>query len=559
MLLQWSILFFISSAISYKIFSDKITVQLGKDGVQSIEKTSPITGKRSKVYLKKRGKNTFSLIKTEDTSSKENTHPYSIPEENTSVTKQIEGAQKQPETKHELNGIDTHRSIGENQPVEETQRDTQRDLSQNMYDEDSCVIIKTLWPVSEESSEIIRKATERETNGYLQHTYRRVFNGVSFCNVSDREIDKILKKVSNKRAYQEKNMKYALSYRQENLPDNFYILMNSHKKLFNVNWLDDLMNKYVRNGYIFRQSSLMQWYRNRYQPLLSKYTGKGVRIEIVDEDISAVHWEIEGRVKILRNKTQDIPSSHSTSVMTAAAGKTTGLAKESFLVLHPVFRFGFGYLSDILHALDKIAHDLSGKKAILLPFTGNKSDLLDRSLKVFYDADIPVVVSAGNNSGLSCNYSPARSKYAITVGSVTDSLVPERWTNIGSCTDAYAPGAATVGEIVDSSIGVHYTEKEGSSISAAYAIGYIAVMMESRNITVSEIREFLRNNQPIPLIDIPSAGDEKEIIYSHFRYNNIVIDALLVISPILAVVSCTVLFYRRRKTEYFTKHRGRGR
>ncbi|KAH9387244.1 uncharacterized protein NEMAJ01_2140 [Nematocida major] len=428
----------------------------------------------------------------------------------------------------EPSGPESEISVLSSRSTAESEKEKEK---KNFLSPAECTIAVAEKRVSRRQEFLLRKALI-ERGGYLQYIYRNIFHGISACGgIPPGELEKVLESVSNRAVKVEASKQYTLAYRQENLPDNFYVTMNSHQKLFRVDWADSLVNAYVRNGYLLRQSSLFQWYRNRYFPLLSNYTGKGITIEVLDGDIGRIHREIQGRVSVIRKKSQSSPSSHSTAVMTAAGGRTTGLGKESSLILHPVFSFGVAHLPDILSVLDGISTE--SRKIILLPFSGEKSPVLDASLKAFYDAKIPVVVSAGNSGESSCEYSPGRSKYTITVGSLSPRGYPERWSNGGECVDVYSPGSATVGEVSEISPGTKYGVREGTSISAGYTAGYISVLMESKKATVPEIRAYLRaqtGTGGVPIVPVPNVGSG-EVIESAFSYGNIPADILIVLIP----------------------------
>ncbi|KAI5192754.1 hypothetical protein NEMIN01_2199 [Nematocida minor] len=595
MLRQWSILLFLSSVYSHKLYGNNITIHLDKNGIQitdaADEKTEQnisrpeetqngvnISLKREKEESSHRpvdkpsstsqfGKNKISNDGKKEPSVKQNDTAKG-PATSSNSLNNVSSQNKDKSTNsfglfnnNESNSnVISHYAISENTPksnntpTEENEPHksssaVKNDLLGHSGNND-CIVVKTLAPITEQDQILLRKNLQRY-GSYLQYVYNNIFHGVSICNASKINVSSLLAEISNRPLSMESNKQYTLSYRQENLPDNFYITINSQQKLFNVKWLDWLVNAYIRNGYVLRQSSLFRWYRNRYFPLLSNYTGKGIKIEVIDGDIGAVHQEIEGRVSVRRKEAQYQLSSHPTSVMTAAAGITTGLAKDSTLVLHPVFKFGNGYLSDILHTLDGISMSDSDK-ILLLPFSGSKSDLLDSSLGLFYNANIPVVVPAGNNGGSSCEYSPSRSKYTITIGSMSDRLGPEPWSNTGQCTDAYASGSATVGDVSELSPTVRYAWREGSSISAAYAAGYIALLMQTAPSSVSEIRELLKHGEAFPLLSIPNIGNSSPFISSNFEYNSIGVDIFILITPLLIIV-CIAALCRRKSKKQFTK------
>lgn len=512
---RWNTLLFTATAYSFRVFGDNVTITVGDNGISQVTSTIPNTPSGS----------TDTLSQSSEV-SKTNKEPFS----------------KQ------------YNKISPDKIFADQAHSTDYSTRKSIQEPEKCILVETVYPISTEDEVHIKKSIEN-TGGYIEHAYRNVFNGLSLCNTRITDVEKALAERKNRIISKESNTQYSLAYRQINLPDNFYVVINNQHKIFNIPWLDKKVNGYVRNGYLLRQSGLFQWYRNRYLPLQSNYTGRGIRIEVLDGDIGAVHKEIEGRVSVLRNSAAEHPTPHATSVMTAAAGASTGLAKDSELVLHPVFKYGVAYLSEILHTLDTIS--VKERKIILLPFIGKKSEILDKSLKIFYDANIPVVVSAGNTGKSSCEYSPSRSKYTITVGSASARGVPEKWSNTGACTDVYAPGTATVGELSEKTLTIQYGEREGTSLSAAYTSGYIAVLMEVKNSSVYEIKTYLKQNG-LSLVGIPSVGDSTITVPSDFTYANTAIDFLIALTVICVLVSSlSVCIRRKRNSNHFVQRKNR--
>ncbi|RKF77492.1 Subtilisin-like protease 8 [Golovinomyces cichoracearum] len=71
---------------------------------------------------------------------------------------------------------------------------------------------------------------------------------------------------------------------------------------------------------------------------------------------------------------------------------------------------------------------------------GEKSGALDHAIDTAVKAGIPISVAAGNENADACDYSPADSKLAVTVGATAadDSLA--YFSNYGKCIDILAPG-----------------------------------------------------------------------------------------------------------------------
>ena len=75
---------------------------------------------------------------------------------------------------------------------------------------------------------------------------------------------------------------------------------------------------------------------------------------------------------------------------------------------------------------------------------GGRSDALNRAVADAADAGVVMVVAAGNHNADACEYSPARSTHAITVGSTTRRDRYSWFSNYGACVDLYAPGSDVV-------------------------------------------------------------------------------------------------------------------
>lgn len=76
---------------------------------------------------------------------------------------------------------------------------------------------------------------------------------------------------------------------------------------------------------------------------------------------------------------------------------------------------------------------------------------LERAVERVVRAGITVVVAAGNESDDACGYSPARSRYAITVAASTITDDRAGFSNLGRCVDLFAPGADIRSVTIDDS------------------------------------------------------------------------------------------------------------
>merc|ERR1719323_1581254 len=64
----------------------------------------------------------------------------------------------------------------------------------------------------------------------------------------------------------------------------------------------------------------------------------------------------------------------------------------------------------------------------------------DAAFAAAEDAGVVTVVAAGNSNADTCDFSPAFSSYAITVGATGRFNTRSSYSNFGSCNDIMAPG-----------------------------------------------------------------------------------------------------------------------
>lgn len=83
---------------------------------------------------------------------------------------------------------------------------------------------------------------------------------------------------------------------------------------------------------------------------------------------------------------------------------------------------------------------------------GGKSVALDRAVDAAVEAGVHFAVAAGNDFQDSCNYSPAGSKLAVTVGATTDRDSLAMFSNWGKCVDILAPGQQITSSWIGSSV-----------------------------------------------------------------------------------------------------------
>ena len=197
---------------------------------------------------------------------------------------------------------------------------------------------------------------------------------------------------------------------------------------------------------------------NKY--MFSDYCGEGVDAYIIDTGINTDHVDFEGRAswgKTIPTDDEDVDGNgHGTHCAGTVAGKKYGVAKKANVHAVKVLgSSGSGTMSDVVKGVEwaalshaknvEDAQKGEGKKGFKgsvanMSLGGGKSISLNRAVSAAIDMGLHFAVAAGNDNDDSCNYSPANTEKAITVGASTLSDSRAYFSNFGKCNDIFAPG-----------------------------------------------------------------------------------------------------------------------
>ena len=229
---------------------------------------------------------------------------------------------------------------------------------------------------------------------------------------------------------------------------------------------------------------------NKY--LYSEDGGEGVDVYVIDTGTNIEHVDFEGRAHwgktIPQNDVDEDGNGHGTHCSGTIAGKKYGVAKKANVYAVKVLASnGVGSMSDVVKGVEwaatshldnvKAAKNGKGKKGFKgstanMSLGGGSSKTLDMAVDAAVDAGIHFAVAAGNDNADACNYSPAASKKAVTVGAST--LADERayFSNFGKCTDIFAPGL----NILSTWRGSKYATNtiSGTSMASPHIAGLLA-------------------------------------------------------------------------------------
>ncbi|CAN8100425.1 unnamed protein product [Discula destructiva] len=228
---------------------------------------------------------------------------------------------------------------------------------------------------------------------------------------------------------------------------------------------------------------------NKY--LYADEGGEGVDAYVIDTGTSTKHVDFEGRAhwgKTIPNGDSDQDGNgHGTHCSGTIAGKKYGVAKKAHVYAVKVLRSnGSGTMADVIAGVDWAAerHQSEVEKAKAgkrkgfkgsvanMSLGGGKTKMLDNAVDAAVESGIHFAVAAGNDNADACNYSPAASELAVTVGASAIDDSRAYFSNYGKCTDIFAPGLSIQSTWIGSETAVNTIS--GTSMASPHIAGLLA-------------------------------------------------------------------------------------
>merc|ERR1719464_2582746 len=245
-------------------------------------------------------------------------------------------------------------------------------------------------------------------------------------------------------------------------------------------------------GDIQSETELASWGLDRVRVSTRPNSGRGVTIYIQDTGIRSSHSDFGGRsspaIDLTSGTLVECSSgsttcagdrqSHGTHCAGTAAGAIYGVASEATLkAVKTLSDQGSGSRSWQFAAIDWVTANGVKPSVISMSLGGSGADAgYTTSIGAASNAGITVVVAAGNSNSDACNFSPAFTPLAITVGS-TDSLQRRSsFSNYGTCVQIWAPGSSIVSAGISSD--TSSSTKSGTSMACPHVSGGAALVLE---------------------------------------------------------------------------------
>jgi aqualysin 1 len=249
------------------------------------------------------------------------------------------------------------------------------------------------------------------------------------------------------------------------------------------------------------------------------FTGTGVTAYIIDTGIRITHTEFGGRASSGRdfvdNDTNaDDCHGHGTHVAGTVGGNTYGVAKGVSLVAVRVLNCsGSGTTSGVIAGIDWVtSQHTTGKAVANMSLGGSPSTALDNAVRNSIADGVVYAIAAGNSNRSACNFSPARTAEAITVGATTSTDARASYSNKGSCLDLFAPGSSITSAWITSNTATNTIS--GTSMATPHVAGVAALYLQGHNATPQQVRDAIVNAATPNVVGNAGKGSPNRLLYS---------------------------------------------
>jgi hypothetical protein len=260
-------------------------------------------------------------------------------------------------------------------------------------------------------------------------------------------------------------------------------------------------------------------------PLDSTYNynndGTGVHAYIVDTGVLTTHTEFTGRIgngydAVTSGGAATDCNGHGSHVAGTVGGTTYGVAKK--VTLHPVRVLdcnGSGTTAGVIAGVDWVKTNHIKPAVANMSLGGGVSQTLDDAVAGAVTAGVVFAVAAGNDNSSACNYSPARTPSAITVGATERTDARASYSNYGTCLDIFAPGSSITSAWYTSTTATNSIS--GTSMASPHVAGAAALYLAANpSATPQQVRDALVNNGTPGKVTSPGTGSPNVLLYTGF-------------------------------------------
>jgi subtilisin family serine protease len=263
----------------------------------------------------------------------------------------------------------------------------------------------------------------------------------------------------------------------------------------------------------------------RALPLDQSYTynatGAGVNAYIIDTGIRITHSEFGGRAfsgftSITDGNGTNDCNGHGTHVAGTVGGSTYGVAKG--VTLHAVRVLdcaGSGTYEGVIAGVDWVTANRVLPAVANMSLGGGASQAVDDAVTASIASGVTYAIAAGNDNANACNYSPARTPNALTIGATTSADARASYSNYGTCVDLFAPGSSITSAWSTSDTSTNTIS--GTSMATPHVCGAAALYLSANPAaSPAQVEAALEANATPGAVTSPGTGSPNLLLYSAF-------------------------------------------
>ena len=260
----------------------------------------------------------------------------------------------------------------------------------------------------------------------------------------------------------------------------------------------------------------------RSLPLSSSYTfpntASNVHAYIIDTGVLISHNDFGGRASHGRDTVSEDNDStdcngHGTHVAGTVGGTTFGIAKGVRIVgVRVLSCSGSGTTTDIVQGIDWVTANAIKPAVANMSLGGGPNSALDNAVANSIASGITYAIAAGNSNADACNFSPARTPAAITLGATAINDARASFSNFGPCVDLFAPGVSITSAWFSSNSATNTIS--GTSMATPHACGVAALILGANpSFTPQQVRDRMVADATTGVVTSPGTGSPNRLLF----------------------------------------------